>query len=75
LYGFEVIMEQGYWLDRKRAALRSARVATVAEARLIHYELAGRYSVRAANCGVEPGAGDTGRVKDGSRPAEEGSHD
>jgi len=41
-------MEKKYWLGRKRAALAMARAATDAEARLIHYDLAGRYSVRAA---------------------------
>lgn len=40
-------MEKGYWLDRKRASLKSAQNAVSAEARLIHYELAGRYSLRA----------------------------
>lgn len=41
-------MEKQYWIGRKRAALEMARAATDAEARLIHYDLAGRYSVRAA---------------------------
>jgi hypothetical protein len=41
-------METGYWLARKRASLANARNATAAEARLIHYELAGRYSIQAA---------------------------
>jgi hypothetical protein len=43
-------MGQGYWIGRKRSALRMARGAATAEARLIHYELAGRYSVKAADC-------------------------
>lgn len=43
-------MDQAYWLRRKRASLAKANAATSAEARLIHFELAGRYSVRAANC-------------------------
>jgi hypothetical protein len=47
-------MEQSYWLGRKRAAGVMARRATSAEARLIHFELAGRYSVRAAACGQVP---------------------
>jgi hemoglobin len=42
------IMDQGYWLARKRSSVASARRATSSEARLIHYDLAGRYSVRAA---------------------------
>jgi hypothetical protein len=40
-------MENGYWLSRGRASLKSAQDATSAEARLIHYELAGRYSLNA----------------------------
>jgi hypothetical protein len=42
-------METAYWLGRERASLANARGATGAEARLIHYELAGRYSIKAAN--------------------------
>jgi hypothetical protein len=42
-------MEQAHWLTRKRAALANARAAATAEARLIHYELAGRYSIKAAS--------------------------
>ena len=41
-------MGKEYWIGRKRAAIAMARAATSAEARLIHYDLAGRYSVRAA---------------------------
>ena len=44
-------MEKKYWLGRKRASGVMARKASSAEARLIHLELAGRYSIRAANCG------------------------
>jgi hypothetical protein len=40
-------MEKGYWLSRKTASLRSARHAASAEARLIHRDLAARYSVKA----------------------------
>jgi hypothetical protein len=40
-------MEKRYWLDRKRASLKSAQSAVSAEARLIHYDLAGRYSLKA----------------------------
>ena len=39
--------QQAYWLGRKRASLKSASAAASAEARLIHYDLAGRYSVKA----------------------------
>jgi hypothetical protein len=47
-------MEQKYWLGRKRAAGAMARKATSAEARLIHFELAGRYSIRAAQSEAAP---------------------
>jgi len=40
-------MEQAYWLGRQRASLNSAARATSSEARLIHYDLAGRYSLKA----------------------------
>ena len=40
-------MEQAYWLSRKRASVQMARDATTSEARLVHYDLAGRYSVKA----------------------------
>lgn len=43
-------MEHAYWNGRTRTAMAMARAASSAEARLIHYELAGRYSLRAANC-------------------------
>jgi hypothetical protein len=43
-------MDKKYWIGRKRAAMAMARKATSAEARLIHFEMAGRYSVNAANC-------------------------
>ncbi|MEO7635311.1 MAG: hypothetical protein ABIS38_06665 [Sphingomicrobium sp.] len=41
-------MDQAYWLRRKRASVKKAHAATSAEARLIHLDLAGRYSVKAA---------------------------
>ena len=41
-------MEKRYWTGRQRAAMAMARAATDAEARLIHYDLAGRYGVLAA---------------------------
>ena len=41
-------MEQIYWLKRQRSALGMARGAEDADTRLIHYEMAGRYSIMAA---------------------------
>ena len=40
-------MEKAYWLGRKRASLKAAQNAVSSEARLIHYDLAGRYSLNA----------------------------
>jgi hypothetical protein len=40
-------MEKVYWLSRKRASLRLAQDAVSSEARLVHYDLAGRYSLKA----------------------------
>ena len=40
-------MEKAYWLSRKRASLKSARNAASSEARLVHYDLAGRYGLKA----------------------------
>jgi hypothetical protein len=40
-------MEKAYWLGRKRASLEMAQNAVDAEARLIHYDLAGRYALNA----------------------------
>ena len=40
-------MEKTYWLGRRRASLKAAKNAVSAEARLIHYDLAGRYSLNA----------------------------
>lgn len=42
-------MEKAYWLSRKRASLELAENAASSEARLAHYDLAGRYSVKAAS--------------------------
>jgi len=42
-------MEKRYWLGRMRAAMKMARGASTAESRLIHYDMAGRYSIKAAN--------------------------
>jgi len=41
-------MEQTYWLGRKRSSVDNARRAASAEARLVHLDLAGRYSIKAA---------------------------
>jgi hypothetical protein len=41
------MMEKTYWLGRKRASLGLARAASSSVARLIHYDLAGRYSLKA----------------------------
>jgi hypothetical protein len=40
-------MQQQYWLNRKRQSVQMARDATNSEARLVHYDLAGRYSLKA----------------------------
>lgn len=40
-------MEKTYWLGRKRASLKLAQNASCPEARLVHYDLAGRYSLKA----------------------------
>ena len=42
-------MDQEYWLKRKRASVVNANDATTSTARLAHFELAGRYSIRAAD--------------------------
>jgi hypothetical protein len=41
-------MERTYWIGRKRAAMGMARNAAASETRLIHYQLAGLYSIKAA---------------------------
>jgi len=40
-------MEKAYWLRRERASLKMAKNAVSAQAKLAHYELAGRYSLKA----------------------------
>ncbi|MEP6982034.1 MAG: hypothetical protein ABI853_00125 [Sphingomicrobium sp.] len=40
-------MEKTHWLSRKRASLKLAKEAANSEARLVHYDLAGRYSLKA----------------------------
>ena len=44
-----VNMEQKYWLKRKRASVAKANDADSAEARLIHFDLAGRYALKAVD--------------------------
>jgi hypothetical protein len=44
-------MEQAYGLIRKRASVAMARNAISSEARLVHYDLAGRYSLTAMSAG------------------------
>ena len=46
-------MEKAYWLSRKKASLELARNAAGSEARLIHYDLAGRYGLNAASAGTQ----------------------
>jgi hypothetical protein len=41
-------MEQKYWLGRKRASAAAASRAKSSQSRLIHLDLAGRYSIKAA---------------------------
>jgi hypothetical protein len=41
-------MGQKYWLDRELSALLMASNASTSEARLIHFQLAGSYSLKAA---------------------------
>ena len=42
-------MDKAYWLKRKRASLKMAQNATSAQARLTHYDLAGRYGIKAVS--------------------------
>jgi hypothetical protein len=39
-------MEKAYWLSRERAALKLAKNAVSSKARLVHYDMAGRYSLK-----------------------------
>lgn len=41
-------MDGSYWLGRSRTSLANAASARCAAARLVHFDLAGRYSVKAA---------------------------
>lgn len=49
-------MEKAHWLSRKRASLKLAKEAASSQARLVHYDLAGRYSLKALS--VESQASD-----------------
>lgn len=41
-------MDHSYWLERQRASTANARTARGSQARLVHLDLAGRYSLKAA---------------------------
>jgi hypothetical protein len=49
-------MEQKYWLGRKRVSAANAHRAASAQARLVHLDLAGRYSIKAAAAAPAPPA-------------------
>ncbi len=51
LAGEDTQMERNYWLGRERSALSMAHKSTNAETKLIHFELAGRYSLKALSTG------------------------
>jgi hypothetical protein len=44
---------KAYWLSRKAAALKLAQDAATSETRLVHYDFAGHYSVKAAAASAE----------------------
>jgi hypothetical protein len=46
-------MEKAHWLRRKRASLKLAKGAASSQARLVHYDLAGRYSVKAVSADTQ----------------------
>ncbi len=46
-------MEKAYWLSRKRASLKMAQNAAGSESRLIHYDLAGRYGLKAGSVATQ----------------------
>jgi hypothetical protein len=48
------MMEKKYWIGRKREAMRMARTASTSQARLIHYQLAGLYSLQAVRFAAVP---------------------
>jgi|GEM_PF-1855932 len=67
-------MDKSYWLGRKRASVANAAGAASAEARLIHLDLAGRYSVKAAMAGqgAAAAAAAAGAAAAGAAPAQAG---
>lgn len=71
-------MEQAHWLGRKKASLEMAENAAGSEARLIHYDLAGRYGLKAKSAETQAigAANPLARpiYGDGSFPAAEDSH-
>jgi hypothetical protein len=46
-------MDQAYWLERERDSIAHARASTLPDVRLIHYDLAHGYSIKAASAGRE----------------------
>ena len=73
-------MEKAYWLSRKRASLKMAQNAAGAESRLIHYDLAGRYGLKAGSAETQaidlaqsvPAAIDAGHTNSSPNDAEDG---
>lgn len=60
--GMEAVMEQAYWLRRKREELALAGSAICAEAKSIHLDLAGRYSVKAGEEAFRPRTANIGKA-------------
>ena len=52
-------MEKAYWLSRKRGMLKLAQNAVSSEARLVHYDLAGRYGVKAVSAETQADLADS----------------
>ena len=46
-------MDRAYWLQRERDSIAHGHAATLSDVRLIHYELARGYSIKAANAAAE----------------------
>ncbi|HEU0133903.1 MAG TPA: hypothetical protein VFR28_03700 [Allosphingosinicella sp.] len=60
-------MEQTYWLARKRSSAANAGRAASSEARLVHLDLAGRYSIKAAAAAAPSDTGRYERLETGAR--------
>ncbi len=60
-------MDHAYWIQRKRAAAANASRAVSSRARLVHLDLAGRYSVMAAAAADRPDAAYYERLETGAR--------